>query len=459
MRRFQYPLVFFLWLGLLTGCLGQSGQPETPAPEDLLKNILPSPVPTQRKSIPSIVTPINDEGENGEIEPTPNILMPLVNSGQSGSVAYPAPTDLPPSNEPYPSLPPEPTMPPGPPIKRNQFGVQIHLHREDLTSIMAQLRELGVGWVKVQVSWKIYQPEPDRLDDYRFGELDQLVEAAADNDIDVMLSIAKAPEWSRPTTEQDGPPGDPTLFQAFMNLLAARYKGQVAAYELWNEPNLQREWYGMPLSAPALVGLIQAGAAGVRAADSEAILISAAPATTGINDGITAIDDRVYLGQMIASGVTDHVDAIGAHPYGWANPPSSSAANPDPVSPSHNNHPSFFFADTLRDYRQLLDAAGQIETPIWVTEFGWGSYDGLNASPPPGVEYMGAVNEEQQAAYTIEAYKMAQDWPGIGPLILWNLNFAPTFGSDFVESSYSLFRPDGSARPVFDSLSSTPKVD
>jgi hypothetical protein len=333
------------------------------------------------------------------------------------------------------------------------------LHREDLSNIMAQLSELGVGWVKVQVSWKIYQPEPDRLDDYRFGELDRLVEAADAKDINVMLSVAKAPEWSRPTTEQDGPPGDAALFQSFMNLLATRYTGQVAAYELWNEPNLQREWYGTSLSAPALVGLIQAGAAGVRAADPKATLISAAPATTGINDGITAIDDRVYLGQMIASGVTSHVDAIGAHPYGWANPPSSSAVNPDPVSPSHNNHPSFFFADTLRDYRQLLDAAGQTETPIWVTEFGWGSYDGLEASPPPGVEYMAAVNEDQQAAYTMKAYEMGQDWPGIGPLILWNLNFAPTFGPDFVESSYSLFRPDGSARPVFNSLSSTPKVD
>ncbi len=441
-------------LGLVTGCLGQSGQPETVTPEDLTEGSLPSPAPAQEEPTPLILTP-----SNGEIEPTPNILIPLVSSGQSGNTSYPAPTDLPSSNEPYLSPTAEPTPLPGPPIKRSQFGVQIHLHREDLTTIMAQLRELGVGWVKVQISWKIYQPEPERLDDYRFGELDKLVETAAANDINVMLSVAKAPEWSRPTTEQDGPPGDPALFQAFMNLLATRYKGQVGAYELWNEPNLQREWFGTPLSAAALVGLIQAGASGVRAADSEAILISAAPATTGINDGVTAIDDRVFLGQMIASGVTNYVDAIGAHPYGWANPPSSSAANPDPVSPSHNNHPSFFFADTLRDYRQLLDSAGQTETPIWVTEFGWGSYEGMDASPPPGVEYMAAVNEQQQAAYTLGAYEMAQDQPGIGPLILWNLNFAPTFGSDFVESSYSLFRPDGSARPVFDSLRSTSKVD
>jgi hypothetical protein len=333
------------------------------------------------------------------------------------------------------------------------------LHREDQNLIISHLSTLGVGWVKVQVSWKIYEPEPGRYDEYRFGELDRLVAAATANNMDVLLGVAKAPEWSRPTSEMDGPPSDVAHFQSFMRTIATRYKGQVAAYELWNEPNLQREWNGAPLSAAALVDLIRAGAAGVRAADPDAILISAAPATTGINDGLSAIDDRVYLQQMIASGVAGVVDAIGAHPYGWANPPDSSAAAPDPVAPSHNNHPSFFFADTLRDYRSILDEAGYEDRPIWVTEFGWGSYEGLGVEPAPGVEYMAAVSEEQQAIYTIRAFEMANNWDGVGPLILWNLNFAPTFGQEFVESAYSLLRPNGSPRPVYHFLSSVDKLD
>ncbi len=149
----------------------------------------------------------------------------------------------------------------GPPLNRDDAGIQIHLHREDLGTLMASLNELGLGWVKTQVSWKLYQPEPDRFDDFRWGELDRLLEAAEEAGIKVMLSVAKAPEWSRPTTELDGPPTDFSNYQAFMEVLAARYRGRIAAYELWNEPNLQREWNGLPLSADSVVELIRAGAA------------------------------------------------------------------------------------------------------------------------------------------------------------------------------------------------------
>ena len=52
-----------------------------------------------------------------------------------------------------------------------------------------------------------------------------------------------------------------------MAYLAGRYEGRVTAYELWNEPNLQREWNGSPINPADLVRLIGAGAEGVRAAD------------------------------------------------------------------------------------------------------------------------------------------------------------------------------------------------
>jgi len=347
----------------------------------------------------------------------------------------------------------------GPPLNRADAGIQIHLHREDLGTLMAHLNKLGLGWVKTQVSWKLYQPEPDRFDDFRWGELDRLIEAAGEAGIKVMLSVAKAPEWSRPTTELDGPPTDFSNYQAFMEVLATRYRGRIAAYELWNEPNLQREWNGLPLNADTLVELIRAGAIGVRLADSEAILISAAPATTGINDGINAIDDRIFLRQMITAGITDIVDAIGAHPYGWANPPDSSMTSPDLSIPSHNDHPSFFFGDTLQDYRNILDQAGRTDMAIWVTEFGWGSYDGLGIPPPDEVAYMAFVDEQQQALYTLQAFEAAHDKDWLGPLILWNLNFGPTLGPEFPFSAYSALRPDGSPRPLFYALSSVRWVD
>ncbi|MCA9927308.1 MAG: hypothetical protein KC419_02475, partial [Anaerolineales bacterium] len=197
--------------------------------------------------------------------------------------------------------------------------------------------------------------------------------------------------------------------------------------------------------------LIRMGANGVRQYDADAVLISAAPATTGINDGVSAIDDRVFLHQMLEVGVSDWVDAIGAHPYGWANPPDSTAANPAPHTTSHNNHPSFFFADTLSDYVAIMAEWG-VSLPIWVTEFGWGSFDGLDAPPPPGVEYMVQVTAWQQAKYILRAYELAQANPQIGPLFLWNLNFGPLLGPDFAEAGYSILHRDGSPRLTYSAI-------
>jgi hypothetical protein len=337
----------------------------------------------------------------------------------------------------------------GPPIGRERIGIQLHIHREDYELLFAYLDDLPIGWVKVQVSWKLFEPSPGHLDAYRIDELDRFVARARERNLHVLLSVAKAPEWSRPTTEMDGPPGDYALFTRFMQALAQRYQGQVAAYELWNEPNLQREWNGEPLSAARTVALIRAGAQGVAAVDPAALLISAAPATTGIDDGVMAIDDRRFLREMLVAGLADLVAGVGVHPYGWANPPDASAAAPDPVAPSHNNHPSFFFADTLRDYRALLAQAGYPDMPLWSTEFGWASYEGMEATPPAGAEFMADVDEWEQAAYTLRAFALAEELQAGGPLFLWNLNFAPTFGHAFTESAYSILRPDGSPRPLY----------
>lgn len=387
-------------------------------------------------------------------QPTAAAQIPLPTVMSTPS-AVPTVTSTPtPSQTPTPTATPTPNYPiyHGPPLDKDEIGIQIHIHREDLAEIFDHLQILNVGWVKVQVSWKLYQPEPDRIDEVHFAELDNVAAMAAENNIKLLVSVAKAPEWSRPTTELDGPPSDYTHFRAFMALLAGRYQGQVAAYELWNEANLQREWNGAPLSAADLTALIREGAAGVLQVDDDVILISAAPSPTGINDGVTAVDDRQYFREMVAAGVLDVVDAVGAHPYGWANPPDATAENPDPAATSHNNHPSFFFLETLQDYHNILETAGHPETPIWVTEFGWGSFDRLEAPPPAGVEFMNDVTEWQQAVYILRAYELAHSVDWAGPMFLWNLNFGPLLGPDFIETGYSVLSPEGAPRPAYNAL-------
>lgn len=397
-------------------------------------------------------------------------LVTLLSSCQSDPTPTPQPTPtnsppaalptLPPSATPLPTATLLPTALPtaapefpiyqGAPLNANAMGVQVHLHRQDVGQMVSYLQILGVGWVKTQLSWKLFEPEPGRSDEFLWGELDQLVEQSHSAGLNILISVAKAPEWSRPTTEMDGPPADFALFEQFMNKVASRYAGKVLAYELWNEPNLQREWNGLPLSATQFVALVKAGAAGVRAADPAAVVISGAPAPTGINDGVSAIDDRVYFQEMLTAGVADVVDGLGFHPYSAANAPDSQLDNPDPLVSTHNNHPSFYFRNTLNDYQRLMVSNPGPIRPLWGTEFGWGSFDQIGPVLP-GVEYMGYINEWQQAEYTVRAFELAQEQtrPELGVMFLWNLNFAPVLGTQFAESGYSLLRPDGSFRPVF----------
>ncbi|MCA9949852.1 MAG: cellulase family glycosylhydrolase [Anaerolineales bacterium] len=463
-------IIFLLIFGLLAACQQeptpiQENSDVTTSPPDTVEETASASLsanvsPIMSPPAESTRQPATAASQSTLTAPAGQIFLPLASHSETAIPATtPMPTETAVGSTVVPSTP-RPAYPPydGPPIPRSNIGIQIHIHQEDQRDIIRHLQALDVGWVKEQVSWKVYEPQQGQYAADRFDELDRLVEAANNHGIQVLLSVSKAPEWSRATTAMDGPPTDYSHFQNFMHMLASRYQGQVAAYELWNEPNLQREWNGTPLNATDLVNLIAQGSAGVRAGDPAALIISAAPATTGINDGVVAIDDRVFLRQMLDAGVGNMVDGIGAHPYGWANPPDGSSTDANQTAPSHNDHPSFFFADTLQDYSVILAEYGFADKQIWVTEFGWGSFESFDALPPPGAEFMTAVSEWQQAEYIQAAYAQTLDNEQIGPMILWNLNFAPTLGPEYSESGYSILRTDGSRRPSYRVLEHLPKI-
>ncbi|MEM8857575.1 MAG: cellulase family glycosylhydrolase [Chloroflexota bacterium] len=428
MRSIFFFIVFCIIFILAAGCNAQQAEIEE--------------LPITLTAIPAPPTLESTAVAQVDVEETPTSTLTPTHT--------PSPT---PTSSPTPIAP---SFPGSQPINKDLVGIQVHPFGEDQDVMIAQLQELGVGWVKIQVSWKLFQPAPDRYDEFWFGETDRFIAAANQAGIKVLVGIAKAPEWSRPTTEEDGPPSDYTQFQSFTQLLAERYGSQVHAWELWNESNLRREWNGFPLDGAEFTRLVAAGAAGIRAADPEATLISGAPAPTGINDGASAIDDRVYFEQMLAAGIGDHVDAIGYHPYGASNPAWATLGNTADYAISHNDHPSFFFSHTTEDYLNLMKRYG-VEKPLWGTEFGWGSFENLDKTAPAGAEFMDQMNEWQQAEHIIDVYIFAQENDPIGPMFLWNLNFGPLLGADFAETGYSILRPDGSHRTAYYAVKNMPK--
>jgi len=347
---------------------------------------------------------------------------------------------------PLPSPTPSGPTPLPPPVFKPGAGVQVHLLAGDPTQTLRWAQGLGVEWVKQQVDWNLIEHGPGDLE---WEPLDRVVDLCEAFDLRLLISVVNAPGYLRTDPTWFGPPADYAQFRRFMQQMAERYRGRVDAYELWNEPNLAREWTGDVLDPARFVALVAEGAQGVRAGDPAALVVSGAPGVTGINDGVTAIDDRAYLRGMLAAGVAQWVDGVGAHPYGFANPPEASASDPEQVAPSHNSHPSFFFRDTLEDYRAILLEYGAGDLPIWVTEFGWPSVEGMGEMDTTGWEYARYVSEEQQADYIVRALQIGLGTEWVGPMFLWNLNIATIYGNTRPDSAYSLLRPDGSYRPAY----------
>ncbi|MBN1583601.1 MAG: SH3 domain-containing protein [Anaerolineae bacterium] len=343
-----------------------------------------------------------------------------------------------------------------PPPSNTGFGYGVQVHAPNGSAqVMQMINGLGFGWLKQQVRW---QHTEGAKGDYGFKSLDTLVDQARSSGINVMFSVVAAPMWARGGKTGDGPPDNYQDFYDFMGALAAHFKGRVGAYEVWNEQNLKREWEGAPLSAADYVRLLKGAYQAIKAADPNAKVISGAMTPTGINDGQWAIDDRTYLQQMYNAGLKFYCDAVGAHPSGYANPPDIyyRGGDFDPTR-GYDDHPSFFFNNTMVDYYNIMAANGDGNKRVWATEFGWATTDGMGVGPSPGYEFSQDINQQQQADYIVRAYTWSKSWGHAGVMFLWNLNFWPTVGAANEMAKYGIVRGDWSPRPAYTALQNMPK--
>lgn len=322
---------------------------------------------------------------------------------------------------------------------------------------LGAINAMGFNWIKQQVEWKRFEPAKGSYD---WGGLDRLVDNANAAGLTPLLSVVKAPTWARPSGDDrsvEGPPANPQDYADFIGAMAARYKGRVGAYEIWNEQNLWYEWGGQGgrINAAQYMDLLKRAYAAIKAADPNAIVISGAPTPTGVSDGSIAVNDQDYLQQMYDNGLRGYSDCIGIHPSGFNNPPDAdwqTAGGGD-----FKLHPSFFFKSTMEGYRNIMVANGDRNKKLCPTEFGWASTQNVSRSPAAGYGYAAQISEQNQADYVTRAYQMARNWGWVGPMVLWNLNFGPVSGPNDEKAAFGIVRPDWSRRPAFDALANMPK--
>ncbi len=271
------------------------------------------------------------------------------------------------------------------------------------------VREMGFGWIKQTFAWR--DIEDIQKGAYNWYFPDEIVAEVERAGLKLLVRIDRQPFWSQASGETlvlNGPPSDLQDFQDFCRVLAQRYRGRVHAYQVWNEPNLSREWGEKEPNAAEYVALLKACYTGIKVADPEAIVISAGLAPTGI-DLPVAIPDERFLHEMYAAGAAPYFDILGLNAPGYKAPPElDPELAADPLL-GWGGHRTFAFRH-VEDMRAIMEANGDAAKQVAVLEMGW------TTDPRPDSPYhWHAVTEEQQADYVVRAYQYARGhWPWVG---------------------------------------------
>jgi hypothetical protein len=215
------------------------------------------------------------------------------------------------------------------------------------------LQRAGVGVLRVSIGWDGVEPEKDRYD---FAFWDAFVDLAVrEFGITLIPYVAYTPHWNSDGGPEDHwktPPRDLQEFAEIMHLLAARYRGRVGSWELWNEPDNRDYWLGTPAD---YARLLAAGSQAVRAAAPEAKVVFG-----GIAGGVD------FLRELFDEhGASQRVDVVNLHAYyeTW---------NPNPL-------------ESISPY--IAEAAAIVERhrgaqALWMAEVGYSNYRLTSAAAP-----------------------------------------------------------------------------
>jgi len=334
-----------------------------------------------------------------------------------------------------------------------EYGIQAFLYWqwEAADRDIKLIQDMGFTWVKQSIAWRdIEGLEKGKYDWY---DTDRMVRAVHRAKLNMIARIDHQPFWSQvPNTEplENAPPENLQNFGDFCHALADRYKGRIRAYQVWNEPNLAREWGNQQPDPVRYTEMLRLCYLGIKTADPQALVISAGMAPTGSGLPEANPDDQ-FVEKMYQAGAAPYFDLLGVHAAGYKEPPETS---PDEAAAKYNGNRFFCFRH-VEDLRQIMERYGDGDKQVAVLEFGW-TTDIVN----PDYSWH-AVTEEQQADYLVRAYQYAKThWsPWIGPMMalsMANLFSTPDDEQYWWAITYPDF-PETRVRPAYNALRAMPK--
>jgi len=301
------------------------------------------------------------------------------------------------------------------------YGAQVFVWwREEIRDRDLDLmKEAGFNWIKQAFSWESI--EGAGRGQYDWSIADKVVTHANDRDLKILARLSLDPDlqgfWA------GDPPTNGDAFAEYAGALAARYNcqagaiGCIQAYQIWNEPNLAREWGGKRPNPAEYVEFLGKAYRAIKAANPNAIVISAGMAPTGDNNDIAMPDDIFYdqMYQAMGGNSSGYFDMLGVHGAGFAARPELDPADAA-SNPKYGGYRFFAFRH-VEDIRRIMEKYGDVNKKIVLLEFGW-TYDPVNAA----YKWHGAdagIDMFVQADYLKRAYQYAAaNWPWVGLMSL-----------------------------------------
>lgn len=286
------------------------------------------------------------------------------------------------------------------------------------------MQRAGMTWVKHQVEYTL-GADP--------GIAAGLITNAHANGLKVLLGIVGEPTQM----------GD---FQGYISQYASFVSGVAAlgadAIEVWNEPNIDREWPAGSINGGNYTQLLAAAFNAIKSSSPNTIVISGAPAPTGFFGSAGCAEggcnDDAFMQQMAQAGAAQYLDCVGLHYNEGIIAPTQGSGDP------RGGYPTYYFGSMLARGYNLFGGK-----PVCFTELGYLSPEGFDTALPAAFGWAANTTVSQHATWLAQAATAAAQSGNVRIMIVWNVDF-PFWGSD-PAGGYAMFRPGGGC-PACDQL-------
>ena len=322
---------------------------------------------------------------------------PVATAGPSATPVPPSPTTRPPAST--------PVVNPNAAMSSPDFGVQAFLWwRAEVADRDLELaKDAGFNWVKQWFSWQDIEGAGKGHFDWSIP--DRIVDQVEQHGLKLIVRVSQDPDrpfWAGKPPENAGHYAD------FLAAVASRYRGRIQAYQVWNEPNLAREWGGNRPDPAGYARMLKMAYSAIKAIDPNAIVVTAGMAPTGTDNEIAMPDIKFYdqMYQAMGGVSNGYFDMLGVHAAGYAAPPELSPDEAAANKPQYGGERFFAFRH-VEDVRAVMERYGDQGKQVVVLEFGW-TTDSIH----PDYAWHGAnagIDEALKGKYMVRAYQWAAE--------------------------------------------------